>query len=66
MDLQFLLILATFIGLYFLPMMFAAARDHKNMVAIAVLNTLAGWTLLGWLIALIWALTATGRDAASP
>ena len=32
-------------------------RKKRNYVAIAALNILAGWTIIGWIIALTWALT---------
>jgi hypothetical protein len=51
----FVLLSITF--LYFLPWVVAAARHHHNVMAIAVLNVLLGWTLLGWVIALVWAYT---------
>jgi hypothetical protein len=41
--------------LYFLPSI--VGRKKKNAQAIFVLNLLLGWTLLGWVIALIWANT---------
>ena len=43
--------------LYFVPSVVANARSHRNTAAIVTLNILLGWTLLGWIIALIWALT---------
>src|SRR5262245_29005820 len=51
---------------YFLPAVVANARDHHNSLAIFFLNLLLGWTVLGWIAALIWALTATypRRDVA--
>jgi uncharacterized membrane protein YqaE (UPF0057 family) len=42
---------------YFLPLVVASSRRHKNKSAITVLNLLLGWTLLGWIVALIWAFT---------
>lgn len=47
--------------LYFLPTYFSWGRK-KNVGAIFALNLLLGWTFLGWLIALIWALTADGNQ----
>jgi len=41
--------------LYFLPMIMAIEKKQKNKTAIIVLNILLGWTLVGWVIALIWA-----------
>lgn len=42
--------------LYFSPTMVAAIRGHKNIVAIAALNIFLGWTIVGWVAALVWAL----------
>lgn len=39
--------------LYFLPSLVGIRK--KNAGAIFLLNFLLGWTLLGWVIALIWA-----------
>lgn len=43
--------------MYFLPTVVSASRGHKNTPAIVVLNLFLGWTLLGWIVALIWAFT---------
>jgi len=42
---------------YFLPSIIAAARSKRDLVSIFVLNLLLGWTAIGWVIALVWALT---------
>ena len=42
--------------LYFLPAYLA--RNKPDFTSILLLNLLAGWTFIGWIIALIWALTA--------
>lgn len=42
--------------IYFLPTAVAFMRDHRNLVALAVLNFFVGWTFLGWVGALVWAL----------
>ena len=53
--------LAIFIGVlliiafYFLPTIIG--RNKKNVTAIFLLNLLLGWTIIGWIIALIWATT---------
>jgi hypothetical protein len=43
---------------YFLPTFLAAARGHQSWLEILTLNLLLGWTVLGWIGALIWSLTA--------
>ena len=42
--------------LYFLPAYLA--RNRSDFTAILVLNLLAGWTFIGWIIALVWALSS--------
>ncbi len=51
-------IAAVAVALYFLPLLVATTRNHVNMLAIGVLNLLLGWTLIGWVVALVWACTA--------
>lgn len=50
-----------FIG-YLTPMIVAYARGHKNTLAISVLNLLTGWTVIGWLVALVWSCTAVEKS----
>jgi hypothetical protein len=40
---------------YLLPTYEAWSRKHENLASIALLNLLLGWTLLGWVGALVWA-----------
>jgi hypothetical protein len=42
--------------LYFLPSIVAIARSKRDTTSIVVLNLLLGWTAIGWVIALVWAL----------
>jgi len=44
------------LALYFIPAVVAINRNKKNKVAIITLNCLLGWTTVGWIIALVWAL----------
>lgn len=50
---------AFILGIYLIPYLVAVHRSHHQRGAIAVLNILLGWTLLGWIVALVWACTAT-------
>ena len=50
-----LIILA--IVLYFLPYFNAKSRKHSKVEGIALLNLFLGWTLLGWVGALIWSVS---------
>ena len=52
--------------MYFVPTGIAFVRGHHQRLAIIALNLLLGWTLLGWVIAIVWSLTAVRSDAAKP
>jgi len=54
-----LLILAIFALLYFIPGVVAQSRQHHQRSAIWVLNIFLGWTVIGWIAALVWASTET-------
>ncbi|MFZ0803791.1 MAG: superinfection immunity protein [Terriglobales bacterium] len=41
---------------YFLPSIVAFARSKRDAVSILILNFFLGWTAIGWVIALVWAL----------
>lgn len=43
---------------YFLPTFVAAGLGKRNTVAIFALNLLLGWTAIGWIVSLVWSLTA--------
>lgn len=49
------IVLLVSLFLYFLPSYLA--RNKANFTAILILNILAGWTFIGWIIALVWALS---------
>jgi hypothetical protein len=46
-----------FLVLYFIPTITANCRDHNNTSAIACVNILLGWTVIGWIGAMVWSLT---------
>jgi hypothetical protein len=43
---------------YFLPAILANRR-HPNATGITVLNVFLGWTLVGWVAALVWAVSVS-------
>ncbi|MDR3547700.1 MAG: superinfection immunity protein [Candidatus Pacebacteria bacterium] len=45
------------IALYFLPSIIGFARHKRNGGAIFALNLFLGWTCVGWVVSLVWALT---------
>lgn len=42
--------------MYFLPSIIALARSKHDLTAIVLLNFFLGWTMIGWVVALVWAL----------
>ncbi|WP_321913003.1 superinfection immunity protein [Paraburkholderia sp. J11-2] len=51
-----------FVLLYFVPSIVAFRRMHPMRRAITGLNMLLGWSVLGWIVALVWALTAGQKE----
>jgi hypothetical protein len=47
--------------MYFVPTFVAYFRKHNNLLAIGGLNIIFGTTLIGWGVALVWALTDNVR-----
>ena len=41
---------------YFLPFLTAMALGHPHSRGVFLLDLLAGWTVIGWLAAMVWAL----------
>ena len=41
--------------LYFLPTIIGIARSKRDLLSIFLLNLFLGWTLIGWVVALVWA-----------
>ena len=50
-----LIIMAVFF--YLLPTLVAISNKKQNAVAIFMLNLLLGWAVIGWVVALVWALS---------
>lgn len=60
-------LLAVVLVIYFVPLLVAKDRHHPQIVAIGVINVFAGWTLIGWVGALAWALIEyQPREITSP
>jgi hypothetical protein len=41
--------------MYFLPTIIAFARSKRDTTSILLLNFFLGWTMIGWIVALVWA-----------
>jgi len=47
--------------LHFIPTFVAGSRHVQNFWWILLINIFFGWTLIGWVLILIWALNDTPR-----
>jgi hypothetical protein len=56
MSVLFAILLIPFGALHFLPTIIAGLRRGRSVLGIFLLNLFLGWTIIGWVIALIWAL----------
>ena len=59
----FYLVLGSMLGLYVAPFIIAMVRDHHRLPSIGLLNLAAGWTVVGWIAALVWSVTAIREPA---
>jgi hypothetical protein len=50
------------LALYFLPFLVALGRHNVSTGAIFVVNFLFGWTGIGWILTLVWALVGCSWD----
>jgi len=41
--------------MYFLPSIIAIVRSKRDVAGIILLNLFLGWTMIGWVVALVWA-----------
>ena len=55
MDFWGIVLMVAAFGVYFLPMLLAIKK--RQYAAIAMLNLFLGWTIIGWIAALIWAVS---------
>ena len=52
---------AFLLSIYLFPFIIAKGRGMRNAGSILVLNLFLGWTLLGWVVALSWAVAGTAE-----
>jgi hypothetical protein len=58
----FLILCAISLAIYFLPAGIAMLRSHPNFMAIFLINFLLGWICIGWIVALVWSVTAIDQN----
>jgi hypothetical protein len=42
---------------YLLPAVIAVKRGHRNAGPVILIDLLLGWTVIGWIVALVWSCT---------
>jgi hypothetical protein len=62
MEAGIILLLVIGTVFYFLPSAIAAIRQAEHDVAIFAINLLFGWTILGWIAVLVWAVVEKTRS----
>lgn len=63
MHLLLLPFVLPFLALHFLPSIIAGVRHARNFGWILVINLLLSWTVIGWIVALIWSMCDAPRYA---
>ena len=61
---SFQLVLGFMFGIYLAPSTIAVVRGHHRWPWIGLLNFATGWTVAGWIAALVWSVTAVRQPAA--
>ena len=56
MEMTVLIIFFLIVVFYLLPIIISATRSTEHQGMIFFINILFGWTVLGWIAALIWAI----------
>ena len=58
--------LFSWIAVYFFPSIEALIRNSPDALPIAMLNLFLGWTLIGWVVALVWAVRTPEKRSVAP
>lgn len=65
LNIEVLAYWAVWILFYLIPAIVASIREHNNFLAILVLTIFTAWTLIGWVLALVWACTSNTKKNTS-
>lgn len=58
---HFLFFMMFGVAFYFLPTIIANSRGVRSAGGVFVINLLLGWTFIGWVVALAWAVCGETR-----
>jgi len=59
-----IVLISALLAIYFVPTIIAKKRRHRNLMAIAVVNLLLGWSVIFWVVALVWSLWVERKPSA--
>ena len=51
--------------IYFAPMGIALMRKHNSIIALSLVNVLLGWTIIFWVVAVLWSINKNVRETRS-
>ncbi|GAA4274832.1 superinfection immunity protein [Aquimarina gracilis] len=60
-DTVLVIMLVVGVVAYFIPSIIALLRMKKNLIAIIALNFFLGWSLIGWVVSLVWSLSSDSK-----
>lgn len=60
-----IIVIILLIAVDFVPFIIAVMRKHNDTLAVFVVNLPLGWTVIGWIAALIWSLTGNVKQRAA-
>ncbi len=60
-DTVIVIMLVVGVFLYFIPSCIALIRRKRNLLAIIALNFFLGWSLIGWVVSLVWSLSSDSK-----
>lgn len=61
-SLAAILVMLFVLAVYLIPTIIAFTRGHASKWGIGVLNIVLGWSLVFWVVALIWSLSNKGQS----
>jgi Superinfection immunity protein/Protein of unknown function (DUF2510) len=61
-DLKALVVGLAMLGVYVLPIIIGIRRKHPQIAPIALITVLLGWTVIGWIVALVWSVASFKRE----
>lgn len=60
------IVLTVLLAIYFLPTIIAVCQGHRSTASIVVVNFFLGWTMVGWVLTVAWALSNASPSKPEP